>query len=80
MAGGLEVEVERRASPDCYFNSLALELLPKRDQLAQVLESLGMHPVVPEGGYFMLADISQMSQSLCRLSCFLFFFYLASQS
>lgn len=64
VAEGLELEMARRSSPDCYLTSLALELLPKRDQLAQVLESLGMHPVVPEGGYFMLADISQMKADL----------------
>ncbi|KAL8609588.1 hypothetical protein ACOMHN_023724 [Nucella lapillus] len=61
VAQGLEQEVGRRESDDCYFRSLALELLPKRDRLGQVLERLGMHPVIPEGGYFMLADISQMS-------------------
>ena len=65
MAEGLELETSRRGSADCYFTSLALELLPKRDQLARILESLGMHPVIPEGGYFMLADISQMSELLC---------------
>ena len=65
MAEGLELETSRRGSADCYFTSLALELLPKRDQLARVLESLGMHPVIPEGGYFMLADISQMSELFC---------------
>nr|KAG5710610.1 hypothetical protein BaRGS_013256 [Batillaria attramentaria] len=61
VAEGLELEESRRGSPDCYFTSLSLELLPKRDQLAKVLEGLGMHPVVPEGGYFMMADISQMT-------------------
>lgn len=64
VAEGLEFELTRKESPDCYFKSLSLSLLPKRDQLAQVLESLGMHPVVPEGGYFMLADTSQMSELL----------------
>ncbi|XP_070177162.1 kynurenine--oxoglutarate transaminase 3-like isoform X2 [Littorina saxatilis] len=64
VAEGLELEIDRRDSVDCYFKSLALELLPKRDELAQVLEGLGMHPVVPEGGYFMLADISQMKVDL----------------
>lgn len=58
----IETEEERLGAADCYLNSLALELLPKRDRLAQVLESLGMHPVVPEAGYFMLADISKMSE------------------
>ena len=54
----MELENGRRGSADCYFTSLALELLPKRDKLASILEGVGMHPVIPEGGYFMLADIS----------------------
>ncbi|XP_076436323.1 kynurenine aminotransferase-like isoform X2 [Babylonia areolata] len=60
VAQGLELEERRQGSEDCYFRSLARELLPKRDRLARVLDRLGMHPVVPEGGYFMLADISNM--------------------
>lgn len=68
VAEGLELEADRRGSPDCYLTSLALELLPKRDQLAQILESLGMHPVVPEAGYFMLADISEMKVDLSSIN------------
>ncbi|PVD21529.1 hypothetical protein C0Q70_17327 [Pomacea canaliculata] len=64
LAVAIETEEERLGAADCYLNSLALELLPKRDRLAQVLESLGMHPVVPEAGYFMLADISKMNIDL----------------
>ena len=44
-------------TPDCYFTSLANdELLAKRDFMARFLSDCGMTPVVPEGGYFMVAD------------------------
>ena len=44
-------------TPECYFDSLAnKELLPKPDYMAKFLTDCGMKPVVPEGGYFMVAD------------------------
>lgn len=39
-----------------------MELEPKRDALGKVLAELGMTPTIPEGGYFMLADISNLSE------------------
>lgn len=68
VARGLELEQSRRGSADCYLTSLAVELMPKRERLWCVLDSLGMHPVVPEGGYFMLADISHMNVPQSQLS------------
>ena len=51
-------------SPDeCYFNSISQELRPKRDKLVKLLQDAGLEPVVPEGGYFMLADISKIAQN-----------------
>lgn len=38
------------------MKSLAEELLPKRDLMAKVIKDAGMTPIIPEGGYFMLAD------------------------
>lgn len=52
--------------PDCYFSSLAEELEGKRDRMAAILKQAGMSPVIPEGGYFMLADVTALSkQILC---------------
>lgn len=52
--------------PDCYFTSLAEELEGKRDRMAAILKQAGMRPVVPEGGYFMVADVTALSeQKLC---------------
>lgn len=53
---GFEVEMARYGQVDCYFQSLARELLPKRDYMAKFLSDVGMSPTVPEGGYFMIAN------------------------
>lgn len=43
-------------SPDCYLVSLARELKDKRDFMAKFLTEIGMVPIIPEGGYFMVVD------------------------
>lgn len=48
--------------PDCYFSSLPLELEGKRDRMAAMLRQIGMTPVVPEGGYFMIVDVTGLSK------------------
>lgn len=50
--------------PDCYFSALAEELEGKRDRLAAILKQVGMCPVVPEGGYFMLADVTALGKQI----------------
>ncbi len=50
-------------SPECYFNSISQELRPKRDKLVNLLLEAGLTPVIPEGGYFMLADISKIANN-----------------
>ncbi|CAL1540448.1 unnamed protein product [Lymnaea stagnalis] len=60
VARGLELEKSRLGSPGSYLISLAASLKPKRDKLASVLEEVGMKPVIPEGGYFMMADYTSM--------------------
>ncbi|XP_069049970.1 kynurenine--oxoglutarate transaminase 3 isoform X2 [Lepisosteus oculatus] len=64
VAQGLLLDFKRMGDPDCYFSSLARELEGKRDRMAGILESAGMRPVVPEGGYFMLADVSALDVDL----------------
>lgn len=62
MARGLELELSRRNSPECYLTSLAEELRPKRDFMAKFLSDVGMKPTIPDGGYFMIADWSALSK------------------
>ena len=46
----------------CYLRSLAMELLPKRDYMADVLRKAGFEPIVPQGGYFIMADFSKFGR------------------
>ena len=68
MAFGLDHEIAVLDDPkECYLKSLAAELEPKRDALGKVLADVGMTPTIPEGGYFMLADVSNLSMFLLWL-------------
>ena len=60
MAVSFDTERQRLNSPQCYHNSISEELRPKRDKMAKFLEEVGMVPTVPEGGYFMVADFSNL--------------------
>ena len=51
-------------SPECFFNSIGPDLQKKRDALAKVLEDVGLNPVVPEGGYFIMADWSKFADKV----------------
>ncbi len=43
--------------PDAYFKNLAADLQSKRDILMQALTAAELHPIHPEGTYFITADI-----------------------
>uniref|UniRef100_UPI00359025DB kynurenine--oxoglutarate transaminase 3 isoform X2 n=1 Tax=Myxine glutinosa TaxID=7769 RepID=UPI00359025DB len=64
VAKAFSVEVSRLASPSCYFSALPRELRVKRDRVADMLAHAGMQPVLPEGGYFIIADISNIGVDL----------------
>lgn len=36
------------------------ELLPKREYMANFLRKAGFKPIIPESGYFMMADFSAL--------------------
>ena len=63
MAICFETEKKRTNSAECYLNSISQELKPKRDKMARFLQELGVVPTVPDGGYFMIADFSNLSKS-----------------
>lgn len=64
---GLLRDFELMGKPDCYFTSLAVELEGKRDRMAAMLRQTGMTPVVPEGGYFMIVDVTALNQDLSHM-------------
>jgi kynurenine--oxoglutarate transaminase/cysteine-S-conjugate beta-lyase/glutamine--phenylpyruvate transaminase len=60
MARALELETSRLHQPDCYFSELAHTTERKRDEMAEVLREVGMEPILPDAGYFMVADTAPL--------------------
>ncbi|XP_050414957.1 kynurenine--oxoglutarate transaminase 3 isoform X1 [Patella vulgata] len=65
-AVGFEHELKRMGTPECYFSQLPKELEPKRDKLINLMTEMGMWPVIPQGGYFLLADITGLNIDLSQ--------------
>jgi len=45
--------------PDSYYRNLAADYEKKRDMLATALDEAGFRPSIPEGSYYMLAQIPE---------------------
>ncbi|CAN9500818.1 unnamed protein product [Ophioblennius macclurei] len=67
VAQGLLLNYNLMGQKDCYFSSLAEELEGKRDRMAAIMQEVGMTPVIPEGGYFMLVDVTSLNQDLSHI-------------
>ena len=63
VARALEVETARLGQPDCYFTQLAVDTERKRDEIAEVLREVGLEPIIPDSGYFMMADTTPLGDS-----------------
>ncbi|KYO19642.1 kynurenine--oxoglutarate transaminase 3 isoform X3 [Alligator mississippiensis] len=64
LAQAFLIDFKRMDDPDCYFYSLSRELEGKRNRMAQLLQEVGLKPVIPEGGYFMIVDVSALDVDL----------------
>lgn len=64
IATAFEYELARRDSSDCYLYSLAREILPKRDFMVEALRKNGFNPTIPESGYFIIAEWSQLANKI----------------
>ncbi|XP_075226350.1 kynurenine aminotransferase isoform X2 [Lycorma delicatula] len=64
VARGFELEISRLDSPECYFNELPELLYSKRDYMVQFLTDVGMKPTIPEGGYFIIADWTDLERNM----------------
>ncbi|XP_056360796.1 kynurenine--oxoglutarate transaminase 1 isoform X1 [Oenanthe melanoleuca] len=64
VAQGFQRELTLYGKPESYFVQLPKELQRKRDWLIQSLDDVGMKPIIPEGTYFLVADISQFKSDV----------------
>ncbi|XP_073496153.1 kynurenine--oxoglutarate transaminase 1 isoform X1 [Phyllobates terribilis] len=64
VAHGFQTELERLGKSDCYFIQLRDELQKKRDRLYRCLTEVGMKPIMSQGSYFMIADISRFKSDV----------------
>ncbi|KAM9686877.1 kynurenine--oxoglutarate transaminase 3 isoform 1-T2 [Trichechus inunguis] len=68
LAQAFWIDIKRMDDPECYFNSLPKELEVKRDRMVRLLESVGLRPIVPDGGYFIIADVSLLDADLSEMN------------
>uniref|UniRef100_A0A6A7FRC2 Kynurenine--oxoglutarate transaminase 3-like n=2 Tax=Hirondellea gigas TaxID=1518452 RepID=A0A6A7FRC2_9CRUS len=64
VALGFEEETARRGTPECYFQALPAQLEVKRDRVVSILTEVGMYPIVPQGGYFILAYVRDIMNKI----------------
>lgn len=68
LAEAFWIDIKRMDDPECYFNSLPKELEVKRDRMVRLLNSVGLKPIVPDGGYFIIADVSSLGADLSDMN------------
>ena len=60
VAIALEREEQLLGSRECYFYQLSNDMQNRRDRLVKYLHEADLNPVLPGGGYFIVADISKL--------------------
>lgn len=61
VARALENEMDKLGTGGDYWSELRSDLLRKRKRMADILARAQMQPIVPQGGYFMLANFSPLA-------------------
>nr|AMH84309.1 ascarylose C [Monochamus alternatus] len=64
IAIAVEKELSRFGEPDSYFVTLQNELKTKRDYIVKKLSEANMNPVIPDGGFLIIADWSQLESRI----------------
>lgn len=62
VAESFEKEISLIGTPESYWGNLAKSLRLKRDMMVDFLKKANMDPTIPEGGYFLLANTSEISK------------------
>ncbi|XP_069106085.1 kynurenine--oxoglutarate transaminase 3-like [Argopecten irradians] len=60
VAVAFEKEIPLLNTPESYFQSLSKEMEGKRNRLCKYLDNAGFKAIVPDGGYYIIADISNI--------------------
>ncbi|KFD67145.1 hypothetical protein M514_07452 [Trichuris suis] len=68
VASCFENQLKLYPTLDCYFLEMPRILQPKRDLLAEILLEGAFEPVVPEGGYFMVADYTKLKHHVGQMT------------
>ncbi|KAM9440961.1 kynurenine--oxoglutarate transaminase 1 isoform 1-T2 [Clarias gariepinus] len=64
VAVAFEREYEMFGREESYFKQLPTQLQAKQLRLTECLRFVGLQPILPEGGYFMITDISSLKVDL----------------
>lgn len=58
----IAIALERAISPQCdYFDSTRKQYMQLRDELFELLKKYGFDPVLPQGGYFIMAKTTHLN-------------------
>lgn len=78
LAQAFEHELPLLGTEKSYFGELSSMLEKKRDLMAKLLTEVGFKPTIPEGGYFMMADTSDIGEkyTVCLINKFKSFLIL----
>ena len=71
IARGFGHEIEHAGTDESYFKTFPVKLAAKRDRLASILRDVGLKPIIPQGGYFLVADCSSLG--LCFVVFLIFY-------
>ncbi|XP_075416787.1 kynurenine--oxoglutarate transaminase 1 isoform X2 [Tenrec ecaudatus] len=67
VALSLEREQQHFGQPSSYFVQLPEVTQHKRDHMIRSLQSVGLRPIIPQGSYFLIADISDFKSKMPNL-------------
>lgn len=54
--------------PDSFFEEMRADYAAKRDLVTGTLRDVGLTPLVPEGAYYVLSDVSRMGAATARVA------------
>lgn len=64
VAQCFEREQQHFGQPSSYFLQLPQAMKPNRDHMIRSLQSVGLKPLIPQGSYFLIADISDFKSKM----------------